>query len=100
MQSFRSMRSCIFTAALVTAACTAIPARAQVLYGSIVGTVVDPSGAAVPNADVNITNTQTGQSRSDKTNPDGRYLFGNVLPGIYNVKISAAGFRTFAQNEV
>ena len=43
------------------------PVSAQVLYGSLVGTVVDQSGGAVPNAVVTISDKQTGQSRSDKT---------------------------------
>src|SRR2546428_7220992 len=69
------------------------PASAQVFYGSIVGAVTDPSGAAVPNASVNITNTNTGQSRDVKTDSGGRYTITDVQAGNYDVKIAATGFR-------
>jgi hypothetical protein len=65
-----------------------------------VGTVVDQSGGAVPNAVVTISDKQTGQTRSDKTEADGRYAFGNVQPGIYDVKVAAPGFRTVSNNDV
>src|SRR6185437_3544288 len=68
-------------------------ARAQVLYGSIVGTVTDPSGAVVPNADVKAVNPQTGETRDTKTDSAGRYTLGNVLPGVYEIHVTATGFR-------
>ena len=46
---------------------TARPAAAQVLYGSVVGTVTDPSGAVIPGATVTLTSKQIGVNRSDKT---------------------------------
>ena len=66
-----------------------VPAESQVLYGSLVGTVVDQSGGAVPNATVTITEKRTGQVRSDKSEADGRYsmslrtvaAFGFILAG-------------------
>jgi hypothetical protein len=70
------------------------PARAQVLYGSILGTVQDPSGAAVPNATVTIVNAGTGESRSTHTNDDGAYSFADVPEGSYTLTIGAAGFHT------
>ncbi|HYK90357.1 MAG TPA: carboxypeptidase-like regulatory domain-containing protein, partial [Acidobacteriota bacterium] len=50
----------------------AIQALAQ--EATIVGTVTDPSGAAVPNATVTVTNTGTGQSRTITTNAVGQYV--------------------------
>src|SRR5205085_11931928 len=76
------------------------PAQAQVLYGSIIGTVTDQSGGAVPNATVTITSKETAAARSETTGPDGRYLFGNVQPGTYDVKATSPGFRTLSQNDV
>ena len=67
-------------------------ARAQVLYGSIVGTVKDPSGAVVPKAQVNAVNPQTGESRDATADDSGRYSIGNVLPGTYEVNVTAPGF--------
>ena len=61
----------VAVALLVTA--LAEPAAAQVLYGSIVGTVADPTGALVPKATVSITNTATGASRETTSDEAGRY---------------------------
>ncbi len=76
------------------------PAAAQVLYGSVVGTVTDPSGAIIPNAKVAITSKENGQSRDDAADESGRYSFVNVLPGVYTLKVQATGFRTFAATDV
>src|SRR5579864_1623764 len=70
------------------------PATAQVLYGSIVGTVQDSSGSAVPGATVTITNTSTGQSHETTTSNDGLYSFVDILAGPYTVTVTAKGFRT------
>src|SRR5205085_2814874 len=48
---------------------------AQTIDGNLVGTVVDPSGAIVPNATVEIANTATGIKTTTKTGPDGLYRF-------------------------
>lgn len=76
------------------------PAGAQVLYGSIVGTVVDQTEAVVPNATVAITHRQTGQTRETTTDPAGRYSFVNVLPGSYDLRVSAEGFRTLTRENI
>ncbi|MGA7622928.1 MAG: carboxypeptidase-like regulatory domain-containing protein [Candidatus Acidiferrales bacterium] len=61
--------------------------------GIVVGTVTDPSGAAVPKATVTLTDTATNAERTAITNEAGRYNFPNVPPGNYNLAISKAGFR-------
>jgi hypothetical protein len=73
-------------------------AEAQVYYGSIVGTVEDQSGGIVPSAAVTITNVATSQSRETATDPVGRYSIVNVLPGRYELRVSAAGFKTFSRS--
>lgn len=66
---------------------------AQEVLGNISGTVTDPSGAAVPNATVTITNTGTGVvARTMKTNADGSYNAPSLPLGIYSVSAEAAGF--------
>ena len=75
-------------------------ASAQVLYGSIVGTVNDPSGSAVPAAAVTATNKQTGVQRHATSNAAGGYTFAAVQPGSYEVKVSKEGFRTAADQAV
>jgi hypothetical protein len=67
-------------------------ASAQVLYGSMVGTVTDQSGAVVPKADVRAINPQTGETRNVTTDAAGRYTIGNVLPGVYEIHVTATGF--------
>jgi hypothetical protein len=65
---------------------------AQIDTGSIVGIVTDSSGAAIKGATVTLTNTGTGVTRVATTNDDGGYQFAALIPGIYSVKASAAGF--------
>lgn len=72
-------------------------AQGQVLYGSVVGSVTDPTGAVIPNAAVTLTSRETAHSRDISTDDGGRYSFVNVLPGKYDIKISAPGFKTFTQ---
>jgi outer membrane receptor protein involved in Fe transport len=64
----------------------------QTVQGVITGTVTDPSGAAVPNATVTITNAGTNASQSATTGSDGTYRFPLVPPGTYTVDIKAANF--------
>jgi hypothetical protein len=61
--------------------------------GIVVGTVTDPSGAAVPEATVTLTDAATNSERTTTTNEAGRYNFPNVPPGKYNLTISKGGFR-------
>jgi len=65
--------------------------RAQVLYGSITGTVTDTSGAVVPNAPVVITNESTGEVRNAVANGQGDYALRDVLPGPYTVSVNSTG---------
>ncbi|HET8549271.1 MAG TPA: TonB-dependent receptor, partial [Bryobacteraceae bacterium] len=83
-----------FAAAVTLFAFIAAPANAQVLYGSIVGTVEDPSGAVVPNATVTIVSTETGATREVQADSSGRYSIPNVLPGRYDMTVKATGFRS------
>ncbi|HZQ51870.1 MAG TPA: TonB-dependent receptor [Bryobacteraceae bacterium] len=73
---------------------------AQVLYGSIVGTVTDQSGAVVPDARVRIINPSTGEGREVSTDNAGTYIIGNVVPGTYNVTVAKSGFRMHTKTGV
>ncbi|HQR34025.1 MAG TPA: TonB-dependent receptor [Blastocatellia bacterium] len=73
-------------------------ANAQVLYGSMVGNVVDNNGAAVPSATVKITNKATNQSRDAVTNSEGAYNFSTVQTGFYDITVSKTGFKTFTRS--
>src|SRR5436853_6129272 len=75
-------------------------ASAQVLYGSIVGTVLDQANAAVPKAMVKVTNTSTGLSRQAATDDAGYYSVQNLIEGIYDLSVTASGFRPLTQKSV
>lgn len=70
-------------------------ANAQVLYGSIVGTVTDESGASIPGATVTVMNTATGASREGSTSEDGLYRFTNVQAGSFDITVNSEGFRAY-----
>jgi hypothetical protein len=59
---------------------------------AIIGQVSDATGAAVPNATVTVTNSDTGLKRSASTDDSGRFNFPQLKPGIYTVKVEAEGF--------
>jgi hypothetical protein len=80
--------------------CAPAALEAQVLYGSIVGSVRDAQGAAIPAATVLITNKDTNQTRETVTGTEGDYSLPNVLPGHYDVKVTLTGFREFVQTNV
>jgi hypothetical protein len=77
-----------------------IPARAQVSGAMLSGIVTDTSGGAVANATVSIKNHATGVVREVTTNSDGFYSAPNLLPGNYEVTITATGFSTAVQKGV
>lgn len=88
------------TAALLLSLALTPPAQSQVLYGSIVGTVEDPTGASIPNAGITLTNTQTGATRDVKADEQGRFTAPSLLPGTYNLAVNAAGFRTLTRTGI
>src|ERR1700728_2375048 len=61
---------------------------------SIRGTVSDPSGAAIANAAVTVTDSGTGLGRDTVTNEAGIFVYPDLPIGSYTLKISAAGFKT------
>ena len=86
---------CVATALLSTAA------SAQVLYGSITGTVTDASSAAVPNVTVTVTNQANGETRIVTTGGAGEYLIQNLEPGPYTVEVKPFGnFGGFTQKNL
>src|SRR5258708_23658678 len=66
--------------------------RAQSIYGTITGTVYDPSGAVVANANVTLKNVASGDVRKGATNSDGYYSFSSVPTGSYTITVEAGGF--------
>src|SRR5262245_16318979 len=75
-------------------------ANAQVLYGNLVGNITDPTQASVVGATVSIKSPATGYSADTKTDERGAYELRNIPPGVYDVKITAAGFTTFEAKDI
>ena len=75
-------------------------ARAQALYGTIYGQVTDPSGAAIPNAKITITDVSKGTSVDVISNASGEYQVQHLIPDVYNVKAGAKGFRSVENTNI
>src|ERR1700674_949677 len=92
-----STRALAVAALLVALAALAV---AQIDTGAIVGTVRDPSGAAIPKAVVTLSNPATGVKQTTATNDAGEYQLAAVPPGRYSIAASATGFGAQVQNEI
>src|SRR5215831_21116032 len=71
--------------------------RGQAAYGTIIGTITDPTGAAVADAKVTVTDMEKGVSQEITTNSTGYYTANNLIPGNYKVNVEAKGFKSFLQ---
>ena len=67
---------------------------------TIVGTVTDPAGGALPNVNITVTNLESGVARSIETNPAGQYVVPDLNIGHYSVKAEATGFKSAEQKNV
>src|SRR5271156_6545887 len=74
-------------------------ARLHAQTGSITGTVVDPSGAAIPGAQVRIVNQSTGAlTREAVSDGAGNFRALNVPPGTYKITVAASGMQELDRN--
>jgi outer membrane receptor protein involved in Fe transport len=85
---------CTATVAVILGVLLSVPAGGQVAGATLSGTIKDSSGAVVPEAKVAIKNVATGVTTELATNTDGFYTAANLLPGDYEVTVSAKGFNT------
>src|SRR5215467_5212072 len=65
--------------------------------GELTGVVIDPSGAVVPNAKVELRDNAKGISQTTNSNPDGEYVISFVPPGNYTLTVTHSGFRETSQ---
>src|SRR4051812_7407898 len=75
-------------------------AQAQVLYGSLVGTVTDAAQGAVAGATVRIANQGTAQTREIVTTESGQFTFPSLPGGAYDVTVSKPGFQSYSVRSV
>ncbi len=94
----RFQRLCLL--GLIATFCSTLPLFGQTTFGSIVGNVTDPSGAAVSNTEVTLTNLGTNEKHTETTNADGFYQFVNLPPASYSVEIAKPGFKRVVRTPV
>jgi len=86
-----AIKSLLMTVALLALFLGNSTAIAQILYGSITGTVTDKTGAVIPGVSVTITEQGTRAVRNTTANEVGNYMLLNVLPGTYTISIPSKG---------
>ncbi|HXB56147.1 MAG TPA: TonB-dependent receptor [Vicinamibacteria bacterium] len=91
--AFRSLTGGALAGLVLALTFTPRPAMAQAVYGSIAGTVIDSTGAAVPGAAVTVTSVERKSVDAVQTNATGNYVKDRLLPGRYEVKAELAGFK-------
>ncbi|HVY93181.1 MAG TPA: carboxypeptidase-like regulatory domain-containing protein, partial [Bryobacteraceae bacterium] len=91
------MYSKLYTRVAITLALSCASVFGQTVSSSLIGTVVDPADAAVANAPVTLTNTQTKATRTASTDNTGTYRFLSIDPGSYTLTVKASGFKTVTQ---
>ena len=77
-----------------------LPLGAQQNVGRILGSVSDPTGAIVPTAKVEVTNTATDLKLEMLTNASGAYNFPDLPIGNYSMRVSAAGFKSYEGSNI
>ncbi len=81
-------------------AVSSLPVNSQTTTGSIAGTALDAQGAAVAGAKVTATSLEKNTSLSTTTEPTGRFVFPQMLPGRYTITVEASGFKKFEKKDV
>ena len=98
---FSSLKGLIYSAAVLGLALIfSMPAAAQRITGTLRGQVFDPTGAAVPDAQVTAMNQETGVSVRITTTSAGTYSFPSLIPGLYKVSVEAKGFKNFLKTDI
>jgi len=90
----------VVTLCVCLATFTLPTAQAQAVYGSILGTVTDPQGAAVPNAKVTVIDERKGTTDTAATNDSGNYSVTHLIPDTYTIRVESQGFKTSEQKGI
>ncbi len=87
------MNRAIISCLVLPLAATGVAGAQTVESQQITGTITDPSGAAVPNAEITVVNKATGLSRTVRSNGDGLYVVLNLPVGSYDITVNMPGFK-------
>ena len=93
--SLKSILRPVFIATLILLG--AIGAMAQTYRGSVRGTVYDPNRAAIPGAQVSVTNLATGETRRASTGSDGEFAISALAPGDYRLSVEMRLFQKYEE---
>src|SRR5262252_2837084 len=91
---------CFAVAVVLLCGLTVTGAVGQAVYGSILGTVTDPSGAAVNGAKVTVTSQTKNVSTEATTNESGNYSVTHLIPDVYTVRIEGTGFKVLQFKDI
>ena len=95
------MRSLVVVCVAAFSVAMADGAAAQAVRATVLGTVTDRTGAVLPGATVNVTNTETGVVADARSaDSQGRYTVTDLLPATYNVEASLSGFQTVVRSGI
>ena len=93
--SYRIAFACVFVCLFAAAS-----AWAQSSSGTVTGRVIDASGAAIAEADVQLVDQATKDTRKVASTADGDFLFSNVQPGTFTLTVRAAGFKRLDKSDI
>ena len=95
----KSVLAAVAALALLCSFC--VPgAYGQAVFGSILGTVTDPSGAAVANAKITVLDQAKGTTEQTTTNSSGNYSVTHLIPDVYTVRMEGAGFKALEIKDI
>src|SRR5690242_17164340 len=98
MRPIRFLKPCsfiLFVYVLILSFPNRLPG--QYTTASLGGTVVDQSGAAIPDARVTVLNTETGFTQTVSSGPDGGYLYSRLPVGNYRLTVEKEGMTSYVQ---
>ena len=94
------MQRYLFVGLVVLVIATAATGFGQGFQGGVRGAVLDPGGAIIPGVEISLVNMETNAARTSVTNEQGQYVFNAVNPGLYKIKASLPGFKTFERQGI